>query len=97
MITNSMHGLSETRIDETTLAINFPDMLDSESTKIFASLSEDGRGGDIIQAKDFKVGEQIYTAIIKDGCCKLTSDNDKNGFYIFDLFDCDLKVTGIQK
>ena len=33
-------------IDPTTLALHFPDMLDSEGNKIFASLSEDGKGGD---------------------------------------------------
>ena len=33
-------------IDTTTLAIHFPDMLDSQGNKIFASLSEDGKGGD---------------------------------------------------
>lgn len=38
-------------IDLSTLAIHFPDMLDSEGTKIFASLSEDGKGGDEV-AKD---------------------------------------------
>lgn len=36
-------------IDETTLAIHFPDMIDSQGNKIFASLSEDGKGGDITQ------------------------------------------------
>jgi len=34
-------------IDPSTLAIHFPSMIDSEGTKIFASLSEDGKGGDI--------------------------------------------------
>lgn len=34
------------RIDPPTLAIHFPDMLDSKGNKIFASLSEDGKGGD---------------------------------------------------
>lgn len=33
-------------IDPTTLAIHFPDMLDSQGNKIFASLREDGKGGD---------------------------------------------------
>ena len=33
-------------VDESTLAIHFPNMIDSEGTKIFASLSEDGKGGD---------------------------------------------------
>ena len=36
------------RIDPATLAIHFPDMLDSQGNKIFASLQEDGKGGDII-------------------------------------------------
>ena len=35
-------------IDPTTLSIHFPDMLDSQENKIFASLQEDGKGGDII-------------------------------------------------
>lgn len=46
IITNAMHGLSETRIDITTLAIHFPDMLDSKKRPIFASLQKDGKGGD---------------------------------------------------
>lgn len=37
------------RIDPTTLSIHFKDMLDSQGNKIFASLSEDGKGGDIIE------------------------------------------------
>ena len=35
-------------IDPTTLSIHFPDMLDSQDNKIFASLQKDGKGGDII-------------------------------------------------
>ena len=35
-------------IDPTTLAIHFPDMKDSKRNKIFASLQEDGKGGDIV-------------------------------------------------
>lgn len=35
-------------IDPTTLAIHFPNMLDKQGNKIFASLSGDGKGGDII-------------------------------------------------
>lgn len=34
------------RIDSTTLAIHFPDMLDSQGNKIFASLNQNGNGGD---------------------------------------------------
>ena len=36
-----------------TLSINFPDMLDSQGNKIFASLQEDGRGGDIMQDDEY--------------------------------------------
>ena len=36
------------KVDHATLAIHFPDMLDSRGNKIFASLQEDGKGGDII-------------------------------------------------
>ena len=44
-----MDNLSNTSmIDTTTLSIHFPDMLDSQGNKIFASLQEDGKGGDII-------------------------------------------------
>ena len=35
------------RVDQSTLSIHFPDMLDSQGNKIFASLSEDGKGGDV--------------------------------------------------
>lgn len=38
-------------IDASTLAIHFPDMLDIEGNKIFAGLSEDGKGGDIVIGK----------------------------------------------
>jgi hypothetical protein len=41
----------EHRIDTTTLSIHFPDMLDSQENKIFASLQEDGKGGDIIESE----------------------------------------------
>lgn len=41
------NDISTFRIDPSTLAIHFPDMIDSEGNKIFASLSESGKGGDI--------------------------------------------------
>ena len=43
-------------IDISTLAIHFPDMLDSQGNKIFASLSENGKGGDICE----RVGTVFY-------------------------------------
>ena len=38
-----------------TLSINFPDMLDSQGNKIFASLQEDGKGGDIFILGDIRL------------------------------------------
>ena len=43
--------VQNSRIDPTTLAIHFPDMIDSNGNKIFASLQEDGKGGDIIESE----------------------------------------------
>ena len=42
------HVPNKVQIDPTTLAIHFEDMIDSEGNKIFASLSKDGKGGDIV-------------------------------------------------
>jgi len=39
------------KCDITTLSIHFPDMLDCNKKPIFASLQDDGRGGDIIEYK----------------------------------------------
>ena len=36
-----------------TLSINFPDMLDNQGNKIFASLQEDGKGGDLVVSKSY--------------------------------------------
>ena len=44
---NIYHEINNTLIDPTTISINFPDMIDSQGNKIFASLNEDGKGGDI--------------------------------------------------
>ena len=45
--------------DKDTRSINFEDMLDSQGNKIFASLSEDGKGGDIVKH------EQVLGGILK--------------------------------
>ena len=47
-------------IDPSTLAINFPDMKDSENNPIFASLSESGKGGDICDLVDCDGVEYVY-------------------------------------
>ena len=49
-----MDNLSNTSmIDISTLSIHFHDMLDSQGNKIFASLQENGKGGDICESKWF--------------------------------------------
>lgn len=47
-------------IDPSTLAINFPDMTDSQGNRIFASLSSDGKGGDIVEdiTREYKKGNK---------------------------------------
>ena len=47
------HVPNKVQIDPTTLAIHFEDILDSEGNKIFASLSEDGKGGDIMKDDEY--------------------------------------------
>ena len=50
---NNNIGSGSYPIDETTLSINIEDMLDSQSSKIFASLQKDGKGGDIMQDDEY--------------------------------------------
>ena len=40
-------------VEKNTRALNFEDMLDSQGNKIFASLSEDGKGGDIMKDDEY--------------------------------------------
>lgn len=68
ILTNQMLGLSETRIDPTTIAINFPDMLCSQGNRIFASLSEDGKGGDILEV--YEGNRLLTTYTVKWALCK---------------------------
>ena len=44
-------------IDTTTLSIHFPDMLDSQGNKIFASLQDDGKGGDILKGQVYGISK----------------------------------------
>ena len=71
---NNNIGSGSYPIDETTLAIHFPDMLDSQGNKIFASLQEDGKGGDIIETElkrvcTVKYKEYFFYADNKDYHC----------------------------
>ena len=90
---------SNYHIDPSTLAIHFPDMIDSDGTKIFASLSEDGRGGSILKDySDYWEGETIV-AKYKNGELVVDDGNDKkSGMYIENCTSLeDWEVTGIQE
>jgi hypothetical protein len=89
------------KIDPTTLAIHFSDMLDSKGNKIFASLSEDGKGGDILYYEDdcqpyicehssdgTFLFEYLDDKTIKNYICRLSGNKV--------LFE-DLKAIGIQE
>lgn len=53
-ITHYVSG-SNYKIDRTTRSINIEDMIDSNGNKIFASLQEDGKGGDMFILGDIRL------------------------------------------
>ena len=82
------------------LSISFEDMIDSEGTKIFASLSEDGRGGDNLEILDCESSE--YVAVYNKnmfsyGAKNVNPAEDEWYFESFYELDGDIKVTGIQQ
>ena len=81
-------------IDPTTLAIHFPNMLDCQGNKIFASLSEDGKGGDICYVRDFSYGDLQGVARYEDNCFRIHRKGKAMGISL----KCrDIKATGIQQ
>lgn len=100
-IRKSMLDITENniyRIDQSTLSINFEDMIDSEGTKIFASINEDGKGGDNLDVLDCEACLYVasYISSYRGFCVK--NVNPKDDEWEYDSFDsCDVKVTGIQK
>ena len=56
---DSSSVFGECEIDPSTLSIHFPDRLDSQGNKIFASLQEDGKGGDICESKWFNTDVRL--------------------------------------
>ncbi len=92
---NVFHEINNTLIDQTTLAIHFPDMLDSQGNKIFASLSEDGKGGDSILIEAFREELQKGYCIYKNGRFHAV-DAETDTFDILET-ELEIKVIGIQK
>ena len=52
--------VQNSRIDPTTLSIHFPNIIDSQGNKIFASLQEDGKGGDVLNSGYSEVVIAVY-------------------------------------
>ena len=84
-------------VDSSTLSIHYPNMLDSEGKKIFASLSESGKGGDRLVSYNhyFNMHDKWQdfedTVKLELGC--YTFDNtpfSENDF-------TQIKVIGVQK
>ena len=67
------------KIDPTTLAIHFPDILDSQGNKIFASLREDGKGGDILYYKS-KIDLVTKTILYFENYRLITHSKGENTF-----------------
>ena len=99
------------KIDITTLSIHFPDMIDSQGNKIFASLSEDGKGGDIFQSLHFieaknkkhylyhiaKWSNKYNSLLLCNKNNLLSNDTgDGNVFYWSYLMNVEYTITGIQ-
>lgn len=51
------------RVDKTTIAMHFKDMIDAKGSEIFASLQEDGKGGDIFitENSNTRDGDDLWT------------------------------------
>ena len=98
----SIHKDYFVAIDPQTLAIHFPDMLDSQGNKIFASLSEDGKGGD-----KFLFDNEIFIIWFDNQSLKINATNKDNfecnchdslnEWYDFNSKCYDLKVIGIKE
>ena len=82
--------------DISTRSINLSDMVDSEGTKIFASLSEDGKGGDML-FHTHKITGNTITLVAKykavNARFEAVTERHRIGFEKFHL----TKVTGIQQ
>lgn len=90
----------EHRINTTTLSIHFPDMIDSQGNAIFASLQEDGKGGDILEdlAKYWE-GECVVAKYLFGEFVLNNGSEFKAGAHIELCAKCkdDWIVIGIQK
>jgi len=79
-----------------TRSINFEDMLDSQENKIFASLSKEGKGGDLIVLEAFRENLQKGYCIYKNGKFSFVDDGDVS-FSISDSKKLEAIIIGIKQ
>ena len=91
---NNNIGSGSYPIDETTLAIHFPDMLDSQGNKIFASLQKNGRGGDVCSVNDYIDSGLEGVAIYQNYGFRIDRKGKAMGI---SLSSTDIKIIGIQQ
>ena len=100
-ITHYVSG-SNYKIDRTTRSINIEDMLDRQGNKIFASLSEDGKGGDKmlrgVDMEQYGLKNTYYTAVCTRGSVLLKELSESTSISLTAYgFLKELKVIGIQE
>lgn len=91
-------------IDQNTLSIHFPSMIDKNGKKIFASLSEDGVGGDKIYAQTSDSIGNMSNDVFRDTICTLHNTQitfldiikGENFYFAYNYF-VELEVIGIHK
>ncbi len=86
--------VQNSRIDPATLSIHFPDMLDSQGNKIFASLQEDGKGGDVCSVNDYIDSGLKGVAIYQNYGFRIDRKGKAMGI---SLSSTDIKIIGIQQ
>ena len=86
--------VQNSRIDPTTLSIHFPNIIDSQGNKIFASLQEDGKGGDICQTIDYLDGTLNGVAIYDNFSFRIHRIGKAMGI---SFTSKDIKIIGIQE
>ena len=92
---NIYHEINNTLIDPTTISINFPNMTDSQGNKIFASLNENGKGGDIFILGDERLK---YIAMMHNNQLMAKQQNTYGSFIGQGYAPTNKwKVIGIQK
>jgi len=82
-------------VDKETLAIHFPNMLDSDGRKIFASISEDGKGGDIVKSIFMDTFIAVYNGFTKR--FEWVKINTKHDREMNELSQSEIKIIGVQK